>query len=48
MLKDKTGATSASESGFGVGELLLVLSLLMDGLTGAIQVIMSFIPLRKK
>lgn len=38
MLKDKAGSSTVSESAFGVGELLLCLSLLMDGLLGAIQV----------
>ncbi|XP_023025493.2 solute carrier family 35 member B1 homolog meigo [Leptinotarsa decemlineata] len=36
MLKDQA-KTSTQDSTLGVGELLLVLSLLMDGLTGAIQ-----------
>ncbi|CAH1175940.1 unnamed protein product [Phaedon cochleariae] len=36
MLKDQ-GKAQKEESSIGVGELLLVLSLLMDGLTGAIQ-----------
>ncbi|KAJ8940050.1 hypothetical protein NQ314_010882 [Rhamnusium bicolor] len=35
MLKDKTDVSK--ETSLGVGELLLFLSLLMDGLTGAIQ-----------
>lgn len=37
MLKDKQSSAS-QESSIGVGEVLLCLSLLMDGLTGAIQV----------
>lgn len=37
MFKDK-GGDSKTESYFGMGELLLLLSLTMDGLTGAIQV----------
>lgn len=37
MLKDKQSSMS-QESSVGVGELLLCLSLIMDGLTGAIQV----------
>ncbi|KAJ8951874.1 hypothetical protein NQ318_019850 [Aromia moschata] len=37
MLKEKAATATAQESPLGVGELLLVLSLLMDGLTGAIQ-----------
>ena len=34
-------SNQASESNFGIGELLLFLSLSMDGLTGAIQVRLS-------
>lgn len=41
MLKDKQSSVS-EESSVGVGELLLCLSLLMDGLTGAIQVRIGF------
>lgn len=37
MLKDK--ASSTPESSMGIGELLLIMSLIMDGLTGGIQVI---------
>ncbi|XP_019759916.2 solute carrier family 35 member B1 homolog isoform X1 [Dendroctonus ponderosae] len=37
MLKDNVASSTAEDSGFGVGELLLILSLVMDGLTGAIQ-----------
>lgn len=37
MFKDKGGGSTA-ESYFGMGELLLLLSLTMDGLTGAVQV----------
>lgn len=38
MLKDNKSVVSEEESSLGVGELLLCLSLLMDGLIGAIQV----------
>lgn len=38
MLKDNVATPTAEDSGFGVGELLLILSLVMDGLSGAIQV----------
>lgn len=39
MLKDKaSAAASEDDSLIGVGDLLLILSLLMDGLTGGIQV----------
>merc|ERR1719481_1495327 len=39
MYKDKTGATSGVSLGddIGVGELLLIVSLICDGLTGAVQ-----------
>lgn len=37
MYKDKVGGKAANVT-MGVGELLLLLSLTMDGLTGAIQV----------
>ncbi|PZQ46208.1 MAG: hypothetical protein DI551_05510 [Micavibrio aeruginosavorus] len=38
MLKDaKPGTAAAQEQAFGVGEVLLILSLSMDGLTGAVQ-----------
>lgn len=37
MYKDKSGMTQ-SETSIGLGELLLLLSLTMDGLTGAVQV----------
>lgn len=38
MMKDaKLDATNAQEQTFGIGEILLILSLSMDGLTGAIQ-----------
>lgn len=37
MFKERTKSTQ-SENSFGVGELLLLLSLVMDGLTGAVQV----------
>lgn len=33
----KTGASAAESSGLGLGEVLLLLSLTMDGLTGAVQ-----------
>lgn len=36
MLKDKVA--DAGDSLFGLGELLILLSLTMDGLTGAVQV----------
>lgn len=38
MLKENKGTHSTEETLLGVGELLLFLSLVMDGLTGAIQV----------
>lgn len=39
MYKDQVKTTAADDSqGFGVGELLLIMSLTMDGLTGAVQV----------
>lgn len=39
IYKDSNKAASADESqGLGVGEILLILSLIMDGLTGAVQV----------
>lgn len=37
MYKDK-GTNKSNESVFGFGEILLLLSLCMDGLTGAVQV----------
>lgn len=37
MYKDGKTNAGAAESSFGVGEILLILSLSMDGLTGAIQ-----------
>ncbi|KAL0902730.1 hypothetical protein ABMA27_000538 [Loxostege sticticalis] len=38
MYKDQVKTTAADDSqGFGVGELLLIMSLTMDGLTGAVQ-----------
>lgn len=37
MYKDQV-KTATVDSGFGLGELLLILSLTMDGLTGAVQV----------
>lgn len=38
MYKDQAKKAIDSSSGMGVGELLLILSLIMDGLTGAVQV----------
>ncbi|GBP55734.1 Solute carrier family 35 member B1 homolog [Eumeta japonica] len=37
MYKDQGSKTGNSDQGFGIGELLLLLSLTMDGLTGAVQ-----------
>ncbi|CAG9768947.1 unnamed protein product [Ceutorhynchus assimilis] len=37
MLKENAGKATPENTGLGVGELLLILSLIMDGLTGAIQ-----------
>ncbi|XP_075990759.1 solute carrier family 35 member B1 homolog meigo [Anticarsia gemmatalis] len=37
MYKDQAGKKVEESSGLGVGELLLILSLTMDGLTGAVQ-----------
>lgn len=37
MLKDKV-SKETSDNSFGLGELLIILSLIMDGLTGAVQV----------
>lgn len=42
MYKDNAKAGSANSQGFGVGELLLILSLILDGLTGAVQVILQY------
>lgn len=42
MYKDKSGGMQ-SESTFGLGEILLILSLIMDGLTAAIQVFFSIV-----
>lgn len=42
MFKDKAGAVH-QETSFGLGELLLLLSLGMDGLTGAVQVKISML-----
>lgn len=42
MYKDKSGQ-SKFETSFGLGELLLLLSLTMDGLTGAVQVLSLYI-----
>lgn len=41
MFKEKSSG-SKNESYFGMGELLLLLSLTMDGLTGAVQVSVVF------
>lgn len=38
MYKDRPVSSSQSDSSFGIGEILLLLSLTMDGLTGAVQV----------
>lgn len=38
MYKDQAKTTIGSSHSIGVGELLLILSLTMDGLTGAVQV----------
>lgn len=38
MFKDNAKGGSKTESLIGIGEILLLLSLLMDGLTGAVQV----------
>lgn len=44
MYKDQVKKTVADDSStFGIGELLLLLSLTMDGLTGAVQVIYNFL-----
>lgn len=37
MKENKVSSSASSEQTFGIGEILLVLSLSMDGLTGAIQ-----------
>lgn len=37
MYKDNAAAKQTTDSGIGIGEILLILSLIMDGLTGAIQ-----------
>jgi len=37
MYKDKAGSSS-EEMGLGIGEMMLILSLACDGITGAIQV----------
>ncbi|XP_044762788.1 solute carrier family 35 member B1 homolog isoform X2 [Coccinella septempunctata] len=37
MLKDKTSSKVDNGTTFGIGEILLILSLTMDGLTGAVQ-----------
>lgn len=37
MYKEKAGSTQ-SDGSIGLGELLIILSLTMDGLTGAVQV----------
>jgi solute carrier family 35 (UDP-galactose transporter), member B1 len=43
MYKDqgKKAVSSDDSQGLGIGELLLIMSLTMDGLTGAIQVIIT-------
>lgn len=38
MFKENKGGTGYESQAFGIGELLLFLSLTMDGLTGAVQV----------
>lgn len=43
MLKDNVKKSPAEDAAFGAGELLLILSLVMDGLMGAIQVCSSFV-----
>lgn len=40
MYKDQT-KSAGEQAAMGVGELLLLLSLVMDGLTGAVQVIFN-------
>jgi len=40
MFKDDKAASDGGSSGLGLGELLLLLSLTMDGLTGAVQELM--------
>jgi solute carrier family 35 (UDP-galactose transporter), member B1 len=44
MFKDNTAGAGMkqTESSFGIGEVLLLLSLTMDGLTGAVQVVTFF------
>lgn len=42
MLKDKPSGETDSSTSFGIGEILLFLSLIMDGLTGAVQVYYNF------
>lgn len=38
MFKNQAKTESINSTGFGIGEILLLLSLTMDGLTGAVQV----------
>lgn len=38
MYKDQGSSSSGENAAFGIGQLLLILSLTMDGLTGAVQV----------
>lgn len=38
MYKDQVKSTATEYTSFGVGETLILLSLTMDGLTGAVQV----------
>lgn len=43
MYKDQPKKATEEVMGFGIGEVLLILSLVMDGLTGAVQVTLQFI-----
>lgn len=40
MYKDQAKKSVGDSQGIGIGEVLLLLSLTMDGLTGAVQVIL--------
>lgn len=40
MYKDQAKKSDGDSQGIGIGEVLLLLSLTMDGLTGAVQVIL--------
>lgn len=40
MYKDQVKKSDGDSQGIGIGEVLLLLSLTMDGLTGAVQVIL--------